>query len=76
MGKEKVFKGGGQVRHNLVTSQINLMEVPKARPFLGVRGMPPENFEILHLKDVFLCILETSFSIMLLRDSFAGETKN
>ena len=42
----------------------------------GPGACPQENFAKLHLKYAFLCILEASFSIMLLRGLVAGETEN
>jgi len=53
-----------------------LGEVPKARPFLGVRGhVPGKILQNYTQKYAFLCILESSFSIMLLRDLLVGETE-
>ena len=76
-GVRRKFPRGEKFRHNRVTSKINFGEVPKARPFSGGPGAcPRENFAKLHLKIRSLCILEASFSIMLLRDLLADETEN
>jgi len=60
-----------------MTSQINFREVLKARPSKGVQGnVPGKILQNYTLKYTFLCVLEASFSIMLLRDLLAGETEN
>ena len=64
------FRGGAKLRHNRVTSQINFRGNAEGTTISGgPTAWPREN-------GPFLCILETSFSIMLLRDVLAGETEN
>ena len=70
------FRGRGQVSSQSRDVTNQLWGSAEGTTILGGSGgMPRENFEKLHLKYAFLCILEASFSIMLLRDLLAGETK-
>jgi len=76
-GVGRKFPRGGKFRHNHVTSQINFRGSSEGTTILGGSGdMPPGNCAKLHLKIRILCILEASFSIMLLRDLLAGETED
>ena len=62
------FQGGPKFCRNRVTSQINL-ESAEGTTIIGWSGdVPRKNFAKLHLRYAFLCILEASFSLMLLRD--------
>jgi len=72
------FRGGSKCRHNRVTSQISFRGSAESTTILGGSGgMPPRKFyKITHKNNAFLCILEASFSVMLLRDLLAGETEN
>ena len=63
---QKVSEGGPKFRHNRVTLQINLGSAEGTTVIGWSGGMQWKHFAKLHLK--FSCILEASFSIMLLRD--------
>ena len=65
---QKVSKGGLKFRRS-VTSQINIVESAVGKTIVGWSGsMLRKKFAKLHSKHAFSCIMEASFSIMLLRD--------
>jgi len=74
---QKDSEGGAEFRHNRVTSQITFGGSAEDTTVLGGSGdMPPGKFCKFTPIHAFLCILEASFSIMLLRELIAGETEN
>jgi len=78
VGYAENFRGGAKFRYSRVTSQINFRGSAEGTTILGgSRGMPSGKFcKITPKNKAFLCILETSFSTLLLRDLLAGETEN
>jgi len=71
------FRGWAKFRHNRVTSQINFRESAEGMTILGAPGAHPGKIlQNYTSKYPFLCILEASFSIMLLRGLLTGETEN
>jgi len=75
--RRKFPRGGAKFCHNRVTSQINFRGSAEGMTILGsAEACPRENFAKLHQKYAFFCILEASFSIMLLLDLLAGEKEN
>ena len=60
-----------------MTSQINFRGSAEGTIILGVRWHAPGEILQNHIwNNAFFCILEASFSMMLLRDLLAGETEN
>jgi len=70
--RRKFPREGQSSRHNRATSQINFKGSAEGTTILGAPGKILQNYTY---KYAFLCILEASFSIMLLRDLLAGETE-